>query len=130
MGGEELEPVPARVLIVEDDELDAALIQRVLGRAGFEARRARTGREALDLAGEETPDLVVLDLWLPDLEGFEVLSKMRKKPRLKRVPVLILTATRSEDRVEKSFELGADDYLVKPLATGEFLARVRRLLRR
>lgn len=129
-GGEQLEPVPARVLVVEDDELDAALILRVLGRAGFDVRRARTGREALDMAADETPDLVVLDLWLPDLEGFEVLSKIRKKPRLKRVPVLILTATRSEDRVEKSFELGADDYLVKPLATGEFLARARRLLRR
>lgn len=130
VGGEPLEQAPKRVLVVEDDELDAALIQRVLQRGGFETLRARGGREALDLVGKEPPDLMVLDLWLPDLGGFDVLAELRRTSRIGRIPVLVLTAAASEERVERSFELGADDYVVKPLATREFLARVRRLLRR
>ena len=123
-----VEQVP-RVLVVEDEELDAALIQRLLDRAGLRSDRVRDGESALERARAERPDLVVLDVRLPGMDGLHVLREMRGDPALRKIPVMILTGQRSEERVTRSFELGADDYIPKPLASGEFLARVRRLLR-
>ena len=118
---------PGRVLVVEDDESIADVLRRTLRQEGHEVRSSVDGVEALRAAEEFVPDLVILDLGLPGLDGVEVCRRLRVDSD---VPILILTA-RSElgDRVE-GLDSGADDYLVKPFERQELLARMRALLRR
>jgi two-component system, OmpR family, response regulator MprA len=116
-----------RVLVVEDDEEITDVLRRSLRHEGYEVRTALDGVEALDAAAEFYPDLVVLDLGLPRLDGLEVCRQLRADGD---VPILILTArTETDDRVT-GLDSGADDYLVKPFERQEFLARIRALLRR
>lgn len=129
VGNEAESPRARTVLVVEDEELDAALVTRLLERAGLESERVREGRAALERLRIRRPELVILDLRLPDMDGMDVLEEIRDDPSLRKVPVLILTAKRGEEPAVKGFQLGVDDYVAKPLAAGEFLARVRRLLR-
>jgi len=118
---------PKRVLVIEDDEDIADVLRRSLRQEGHEVRTAGDGEEALTMAAEFVPDLVILDLGLPRLDGVEVCRRLRADGD---VPILILTA-RSDtgDRVE-GLDAGADDYLVKPFERTELLARMRSLLRR
>ena len=117
----------ARVLIVEDDEAIADVLRRSLRAEGHEVQSAGDGVEALSVAEQFVPDLVILDLGLPRLDGTEVLKRLRDDGD---VPILILTArTETEDRVE-GLDSGADDYLPKPFEREELLARTRALLRR
>ena len=115
------------VLIIDDDPRITALLKRALNYEGYPATVAGDGAGGLERALRENPDLVVLDIMMPGLDGWEVCRRIRAE---KDIPVLMLTA-RDEvaDRV-KGLDLGADDYLVKPFALEEFLARVRALLRR
>ncbi len=116
-----------RVLVVEDDISIADVLRRTLRQEGHEVRSAVDGVEALRLAEEFAPDLVVLDLGLPKLDGVEVCRRIRAESD---VPILILTArTETDDRVE-GLDSGADDYLMKPFERKELLARLRALLRR
>jgi two-component system, OmpR family, response regulator MprA len=116
-----------RVLVVEDDQEIADVLRRTLRGEGHEVRSAGDGAEALHVAAEFVPDLVVLDLGLPKLDGVEVCRRLRAESD---VPILILTArTDLDDRVE-GLDSGADDYLVKPFERQELLARLRALLRR
>jgi len=116
-----------RVLVVEDDASIADVLRRTLRQEGHEVRSAGDGVEALELAADFVPDLVVLDLGLPKLDGVDVLKRLRAESD---VPILILTArTETGDRVE-GLDTGADDYLVKPFERQELLARLRALLRR
>jgi DNA-binding response OmpR family regulator len=118
---------PGRVLVVEDDEAIADVVRRALRQAGHDVRTAGDGVAALDAAGEFTPDLVVLDLGLPRLDGVEVCRRLRAESD---APILILTArTDVDDRVE-GLDSGADDYLAKPFEVKELLARSRALMRR
>jgi two-component system response regulator MprA len=118
----------ARVLVVEDDEAIADVLRRSLRAEGHEVKSAGDGAEALTAAEQFTPDLVVLDLGLPRLDGIEVLRRLRADGS--DVPVLILTArTETGDRVQ-GLDSGADDYLPKPFERAELLARIRALLRR
>jgi two-component system, OmpR family, response regulator MprA len=118
---------PVRVLVVEDDEEIAQVLQRSLRLEGYEVRLAGDGESALELAGAYNPDLVVLDLGLPRLDGIEVAKRLREHDD---VPILMLTARDAlESRVE-GLDSGADDYLVKPFERQELLARMRALLRR
>ena len=117
-----------RILVVEDDSLLAQGLKRVLTRAGHAVDQAETGLQADKALRAASYDLVVLDIGLPDIDGFEVLRRLR----LRHVPanVLVLTARDAvEDRVH-GLDLGADDYLTKPFSVTEFEARVRALLRR
>jgi DNA-binding response OmpR family regulator len=118
----------SRVLLVEDNPGIAEGLRLNLELDGHEVRLARSGEEALVLAGEWPPDLVMLDLMLPGIDGFGVLAALRARdPEL---PVLILSARSDEvDRV-RGFRLGADDYVVKPFSLAELLARVKAILRR
>jgi two-component system, OmpR family, response regulator MprA len=117
----------ARVLIVEDDEDIAEVLQRSLRLEGYETRIAADGESALGTAADFVPDLVVLDLGLPKLDGMEVARRLRASDD---VPILMLTARDAlESRVE-GLDAGADDYLVKPFERQELLARLRALLRR
>src|ERR687897_2239184 len=121
------EVTTGRVLVVEDDDEIADVLRRSLRQEGHEVRTAADGVEALDAADEFVPDLVVLDLGLPRLDGVEVCRRLRAESD---VPILILTArSETEDRVE-GLDSGADDYLVKPFERSELLARIRALLRR
>ncbi len=121
------EQTGGRVLVVEDDADIADVLRRSLRNEGYEVRTTADGVEALDLAAGFMPDLVVLDLGLPGLDGVEVCRQLRSEGD---VPILILTArAETEDRVE-GLDSGADDYLVKPFERQELLARIRALLRR
>jgi two-component system phosphate regulon response regulator PhoB len=119
-----------RILVVDDEPDITALVAYHLARSGYRVSTASSGTEALQAAREEQPALVVLDLMLPELSGFEVLERMRADRGLAETPVLMLTARREEpDRVQ-GLSLGADDYLVKPFSPQELVLRVRNILRR
>jgi two-component system phosphate regulon response regulator PhoB len=119
-----------RILVVDDEPDITALVAYHLARSGYRVSTAASGTEALQAAREEQPALVVLDLMLPELSGFEVLERLRADRALSDTPVLMLTARRDEpDRVQ-GLSLGADDYLVKPFSPQELVLRVRNILRR
>ncbi len=117
-----------KLLIVEDESKIGNYLQQGLSEAGFVADLARNGLDGHHLAMTETYDLLILDVMLPDIDGWKILKSLRDAKR--NVPVLFLTARDSVDDRVKGLELGADDYLVKPFAFSELLARVRTLLRR
>ncbi|MDN4574130.1 DNA-binding response regulator [Pandoraea cepalis] len=116
-----------RILIVEDEPKMAAYLRKGLTEASYTVDTANNGKDALFLALHEAFDLIVLDVMLPELDGFEVLKRLRMQ---KPTPVLLLTARDTVDDKVTGLELGADDYLSKPFAYAEFLARIRSLLRR
>ncbi len=116
-----------RILVVDDEPMVREVVVAYLEREGFRVAEATTGTEALNQITESRPDLVVLDVMLPELDGFGVLSELRKTNN---IPVILLTAkTEEPDRV-LGLELGADDYVVKPFSPRELVARVRSVLRR
>ncbi|MBI4754157.1 MAG: heavy metal response regulator transcription factor [Betaproteobacteria bacterium] len=117
-----------KILIVEDEPKTGAYVRQGLTEAGFVVDLARDGMDGLHLGLTEDYDLMVLDVMLPSLDGWHVLQAIRKAG--KHLPVLFLTARDHVDDRVKGLELGADDYLVKPFAFSELLARVRTLLRR
>jgi two-component system, OmpR family, copper resistance phosphate regulon response regulator CusR len=117
-----------KILIVEDEAKTGEYLQQGLTEAGFVVDLARSGLDGLHLGTTEHYDLVILDVMLPDLDGWRLLQALRDAG--KHLPVLFLTARDSVDDRVKGLEIGADDYLVKPFAFAELLARVRTLLRR
>lgn len=118
------------ILVIEDEPKTGDYLQRGLAESGFAVRLARNGRDGLAIASEEEIELVVLDVMLPRMDGWQVLAALRADPGTEQIPVLFLTARDEvEDRV-RGLELGADDYLVKPFAFVELVARIRTLLRR
>ncbi|HWI21608.1 MAG TPA: response regulator transcription factor [Baekduia sp.] len=122
-----------RVLVVEDDTEIAQVLQRSLRLEGYEVRIAVDGREALDFVPEFMPDLVILDLGLPKIDGMEVARQLRDgtaSTSLADVPILMLTARDAVEARIEGLDSGADDYLVKPFERQELLARMRALLRR
>ena len=120
----------SEILVVEDERDIRNLIVLHLTREGFRCRTASTGAEALREARAALPDLVVLDLMLPELDGLEVCRRLRRDAASAAVPIIMLTAKADEvDRVV-GLEMGADDYLVKPFSPKELVARVRAILRR
>ena len=120
----------AEVLVVEDEPDIRNLIVLHLSREGFRCRTAKSGPEALREARAATPDLVVLDLMLPDLDGLEVCRRLRSDAATATIPIIMLTAKADEvDRVV-GLEMGADDYVVKPFSPKELIARIRAVLRR
>ncbi|WP_049563775.1 response regulator transcription factor [Streptomyces sp. SBT349] len=116
-----------RLLLVEDDEHVAAALVAVLGKHGFDVVRARGGEEALGLLRDKSFGVVLLDLGLPDLDGFEVCGRIR---RLTSVPIIMVTARADVRSRIHGLNLGADDYVVKPYDTGELLARIHAVSRR
>ncbi len=119
--------MPERVLVVDDDESTVQLVAVTLSRAGYEVLTARSGEEALSVMRYEPPNLMVLDLMLPGMDGFDVCREVRRTSSL---PILILTARTDEiDRVV-AFEIGADDYVMKPFSPRELAERIKAILRR
>ncbi len=115
------------ILLVDDEDAVQKLLAYPLEREGFRVVSARNGREALDVFAAESPDLVVLDIMLPQLDGLEVCKRLRARST---VPIIMLTAR--DDELDKvvGLELGADDYITKPFSIREFRSRIRALLRR
>jgi two-component system phosphate regulon response regulator PhoB len=119
-----------RILVIEDERDLQEVLRYNLREAGHEVLSALTGQEGLKLAREQAPDLVLLDLMLPDLPGTQVCRTLRADPKLQQMAIVMVTAKGEEiDRV-LGFELGADDYVVKPYSMRELLLRVQALLRR
>ena len=120
----------ATVLVVDDEKDLVDLVRYHLEKEGLNCLEARDGETALQLARERTPDLIVLDLMLPGVDGLEVCRKLRKDPKTASVAIIMLTAKAEEvDRIV-GLEMGADDYMVKPFSPRELVARVKAVLRR
>jgi two-component system phosphate regulon response regulator PhoB len=120
----------ARILVIEDERDLQKVLEFNLRQAGHEVLSAMSGRDGLKLAREHTPELVMLDLMLPDMPGAEVCRSLKRDPKTHNIPVLMLTAKGEEvDRVV-GFELGAEDYVVKPFSVRELLLRIDVILRR
>lgn len=124
------ESKPNRILVVEDESDIAALVAYQLAHAGYQVRTATSGGEALKAIDTELPDLVVLDLMLPEIGGAEILRTLRSRKETSGTPVIILTARGDEEDRLRGFELGADDYIAKPFSPRELVMRVRAVLRR
>src|SRR5258706_5957665 len=119
-----------RILVVEDDPDIAELVERYLSKAGFSTVRATSGSAALEAIALKAPDLLVLDLMLPHLDGLEICRRVRAHDKTANIPIIMLTARAEESERIVGLELGADDYLAKPFSPNELVARVRALLRR
>lgn len=118
------------ILIVEDDQNIAKLVRYNLEKAGYRCYVTITGEEALEILNRQAVDLIILDVMLPKMDGFETCRRIREENRYARIPIVILTARGEEvDRVV-GFELGADDYVVKPFSPRELVLRVKTILRR
>ncbi|HSF97983.1 MAG TPA: response regulator transcription factor [Ornithinibacter sp.] len=116
-----------RVLVVDDDETIRRTLRINLRARGYEVEEVSTGRDALSTVEDAPPDLVILDLGLPDLDGVEVLRRLRARSR---VPVVVLSARQQSDDKVEALDEGADDYVTKPFGMDELMARVRSALRR
>ena len=115
-----------KVLIVEDEQSISNFISTILAANGYDTMTVRSGEEALTMVSSHCPDLIVLDLGLPDMDGVEVLKEVRRWSSL---PVVVVSARQHESDKVEALDCGADDYLVKPFGTGELLARIRTAIR-
>jgi DNA-binding response OmpR family regulator len=118
------------VLVADDDEDIRSLVTFRLERAGYRVVTAADGEHALSLALEHSPDLAILDVMMPRLDGYELTRRLRQHEATKSIPVILLTARAQEADVERGFEVGADDYIRKPFSPQELRARVQAILGR
>ena len=119
-----------KVLVVDDEFTIRYLVEHQLKRHGFETIMAKDGPGALEAAQAQKPDLIILDIMMPDMDGFEVCSALKGDPQLASIPIIFLTALTSKQDKMRAFEMGADDYLAKPFQADEFMAHVTAVLRR
>jgi DNA-binding response OmpR family regulator len=119
-----------RIFVVDDSPINLKLVSGALGAAGYEIITAQNGREALQRVDQVQPDLVVLDVVMPDLSGYEVCRRLRQKPGFAQLPIMMLTSNDSLEERISGLEAGADDYMSKPFQVPELQARVKALLRR
>jgi two-component system, OmpR family, alkaline phosphatase synthesis response regulator PhoP len=122
--------MPKKIVLVEDEIDIVNLVSHYLSKEGFTVKPAQDGMKGLKLIKQENPDLAILDLMLPGLDGLEVCKRLRADPKTSRLPIIVLTAKGEEADKIVGLELGADDYVTKPFSPKEFVARVKALLRR
>ena len=121
---------PPRILIVDDVPVNIAMVQALLKNEGYELVSAESGAEALRSVEEQIPDLILLDIQMPDMDGYEVCRRLREDPETEGIPVIMFTATESESEAKaKGLRTGANDYITKPVAKEELLARIETQLR-
>jgi CheY-like chemotaxis protein len=122
-------PPPRRVLVMEDDYHVRPTLARLLQRGGFQVDQAQDGRSGLEQIEKNPPDLVLLDIWMPDINGYEVLRRLKEHPVHRNIPVVVLTASDpSGDTHQRALALGAVRYLEKPIASEDLLAEIERVL--
>ena len=119
--------MPKKILVVDDEKHIVRLVQANLDRAGYTVVTAYDGKEALEKVAEENPDLVVLDVMMPYMDGFEVLQNLRRNPTTRDIPVIMLTAKAQDADVFKGWQSGVDCYLTKPFNPMELLSFVKRI---
>ncbi len=112
------------VLMVDDVPLNLLLVQKMLSQFNFRVRTAPNGAQALDLVKEEVPDLILLDILMPGIDGFEVLRILRADPRTRATRIVMLTALNTNDNVVRAFNMGANDYITKPIVMQKLIACV------
>jgi two-component system alkaline phosphatase synthesis response regulator PhoP len=118
-----------KVLVADDDPLILRLVDNTLSAQGYSVLLAADGREALDLARQERPQIVILDAMMPGCDGLSVLQSLKQRSAFRKTRVMMLTARTSEGHVLNALRLGADDYVTKPFTAVDLVARVRRLAR-
>jgi len=116
-----------RILVVDDEPRFTRLVEANLLTEGFEVLKAKNGQEAVEMTAKEKPELVLLDVMMPEMDGFQACERIRE---FSTVPIIMLTAKGEEDQQVRGLNLGADDYIVKPFSASELLARVHAVLRR
>ena len=119
-----------RVLIVDDGEMNRKVLRAALEREGHATEQAADGREALALLADRSVDVVLLDLVMPEMDGYETLAAIKADEALRHLPVIVISGVDELDSVVRCIEMGADDYLPKPCSPRELLARVRAVFRR
>lgn len=118
-----------KILLIEDDSFLAGMYQTKLNLEGFDVKLAGDGKQGIKMIKSEMPDLVLLDIILPGVTGFEILKKIKKEPATKNIPVILLTNLGQKDDVTKGIELGANDYLIKAhFMPSEVVEKIKRLL--
>ena len=120
--------MPKRVLIADDEPNIVTSLEFLMEQAGLEVRIARNGQEAIEVAAAFEPDLILLDVMMPVLSGYQVCQRLKSDPKLRQARVLMLSAKGRDVEVAKGLELGADGYITKPFSTRELVAKVRELL--
>jgi two-component system alkaline phosphatase synthesis response regulator PhoP/two-component system response regulator VicR len=118
----------AKILAVDDEKHIVRLVQINLQKEGYEVATANTGKEALEVVSEFGPDLIVMDVMMPEMDGFEALKKLKENPATRDIPVIMLTAKAQDADVFRGWQSGADLYLTKPFNPAELLTFVKRLL--
>lgn len=115
----------AKILIVDDEPINVMIANKILQKNGYETITASNGQRALDITFSESVDLILLDIMMPVMSGFEVCSKLQDDEKTKDIPVIFLTAVTDKESIVKGFDAGGKDYLTKPFNTPELLARVK-----
>jgi len=118
----------AKILVVDDNEKNVELLEAILLAAGFEVLKAYDGKQAIEMAGKERPGLVLLDIMMPQLDGFQVCQILRKDSQNAGLPIIMVTAKDKESDIVQSLEKGADDYVVKPIDKKELLGKIEDML--
>jgi DNA-binding response OmpR family regulator len=120
----------AKILIVEDEKDVVELIRYNLDKAGYLTDAALTGRQALEQALDNRPDLILLDIMLPEMDGLQVCDNLKENPATAAIPVVMLTAKSTPEDIIKGFQMRADDYITKPFSPRDLLARIQAVLQR
>lgn len=128
-GRRTLTSAPHRILVAEDDPITHRFLTSLFERSGFQVRGAEDGEQAFRMAQQSVPDLVITDVCMPYLDGFQLLTALKNDAELSHVPVIVLSMKDKEEDILHAFAMGADDYVVKPFNARELIARVRRLIR-
>src|SRR5579872_5010992 len=121
-------PVSKRILVVEDNDVNYSLVAFILGKQGLQVRRAATGEEALRQAAEDEPDLILMDIQLPGIDGLEVTRRLRARPATRAIPIVALTAFAMVGDDERALAAGCDGYIAKPVSPRILLDTVQRFL--
>ncbi len=122
--------MPLKILVVEDDKFLRELITQKLSREGYDVKEAVDGEDGVVKAKEEKPEIILLDLILPGIDGFEVLAKIKEDPELENIPVVILSNLGQRDDVERGLKLGAVDFLIKAHFTpGEIIEKIEKIMK-
>ena len=117
-----------KILVVDDVPLNQMLVERMLGRFNFNIRKAGNGYEALQSIKEEKPDLILLDIMMPVMDGFEVIEAIRENPAWNNVKIVVLSALSTNEDIVKAYGLGADDFITKPIVMDKLLNTIAKLL--